>query len=90
MREDTYSRKLIDYIKKNIKKGYPAESLKWALVNQGYARIIVEGAIEKAHKEMADQAPILKEKPKIRYEVIDEHDNPVVIKRSWWKRWLGV
>ncbi len=79
-------RKLIEYIKKNLKKGYTLDSLKWALLNQGYSRIAVEEAIKETNKELAKKAPVLKEKPVIKYEIIDEYDQPVEIKKPWWKR----
>lgn len=89
MAETDYKKKLRDYFKKNLKKGYTIDSLKWALIGQGYSRTAVERAIEDVNKELAKQAPILKEKPVIRYEVIDEYDNPVIIKKSFWKRFFG-
>jgi len=85
-----YKRKIIDYLKKNLAKGYTPDSLKWALINQGYSRAIIEMALEQANKELAERAPILKEKPVIRYEIIDEYDNPITIKKSWWKRLWGI
>ena len=85
-----YKRKIIDYLKKNLAKGYTPDSLKWALINQGYSRAIIEMALEQANKELAEKAPILKEKPVIRYEIIDEYDNPITIKKSWWKRLWGI
>lgn len=86
--ETSDSRKRIsDYIKKNLAKGYTLESLKWALVNQGYPRMTVDVAIQQANKELADTAPILKEKPVITYEVFGEGDKPVEIKKPWWKFW---
>ncbi len=81
-------RKLVDYFKRNLSKGYTTESLKWALINQGYSKIEVMRAIERANKELAEKAPILKEKPVIKYEIIDENDNPIIIKKSWWRRIL--
>jgi hypothetical protein len=87
MAEVDYKRKLINYLKKNLKKGYTEDSLRWALVNQGYSRTSVEDAIEKSHQELSEKAPILKEKPKIKYEIIDEYDKPVAIKKPWWKFW---
>jgi len=38
---------LVDYIKKNLKKGYTKEALKWALINQGYSKLEVERALKK-------------------------------------------
>ncbi len=90
MAEIGYRKNLVDYFKRNLVKGYTFESLKWALVKQGYSRAIVDNAIEQVHKELAEKAPVLKEKPKIKYEIVDENDNPIILKRSWWKRILGL
>ncbi len=87
--EDTKNR-LVEYFKKNLRKGYTEESLKWALVNQGYSRTIIDGALERTHKELADEAPILKERPVINYEVLNENDEPVEVKKSWFKRLFGL
>ena len=46
----------------------------------------MEDAVSEAEKEMAAKAPILKDKPTIKYEVYDEHDQPIEIKKPWWKR----
>ena len=81
-----YIDKLKEYIKRNLKKGYTQESLKWALVNQGYTRSIVERAIEQVNSELAQKAPVLKSKPIIRYQIIDENDRPITIKKPWWKK----
>jgi len=85
-----YKRKIVDYFKRNLAKGYTPDSLKWALVNQGYSRAIVEMALDQANKELAEKAPILKEKPIIIHEIIDEYDKPIIIKKSWWKRLWGL
>ena len=50
---------------------------------------MIESSLEKMHKELAEQAPILREKPEIRYEVLDENDKPVSLKKPWWKRLFG-
>ena len=80
--EGTYKRKIIDYFKRNAKKGYPVQTLKFALINQGYLRPMVEEAMEQAMKEMAKEAPVLKEKPQIEHEVVVEE--PVVEKKKSW------
>jgi len=90
MAEIGYLRNIVDYFKKNLTKGYTFESLKWALVKQGYSRAIVEKAIKQVNKELSEKAPVLKEKPRIKYEIIDEDDNPVTIKKPFWKKILGL
>ena len=81
---------LVKYFQKNLAKGYTEDSLKWALVNQGYLRLEIRQALEQVHKELAKKAPVLKEKPKIKYEIIDEHNRPIQIKFSLWKRIRGL
>jgi hypothetical protein len=85
-----YKDRIVDYLKKNLKKNYTLDSLKLALIRQGYSRVAIEKAIEQVHKELARKAPILKEKPKIKYNIIDENDNPITIKKSFWKRIFGL
>jgi hypothetical protein len=83
---ENYRVKLVEYLKKNIKKGYSIESLKFALIRQGYAKIIVENAITEANKELAKIVPVFKEKPHIKYEVLDSYNNPVKIKKPFLRR----
>jgi len=90
MRETDYIGKLVDYFKTNLKKGYTVESLKWALIGQGYSRTAVERAVEEVNKELAKKAPILKEEPMINYEIIDENNKPIKIKKPWWKKLFGL
>ncbi len=90
MKETVNVRKMTDYFKKNLKKGYPSESLKWALINQGYQRTFVDKAIELANQEFAREAPVLKEKPEITHEIVDETGNMVEVKKSWWRRMIGL
>ena len=71
-RETDYIQQLVNYIKKNLSKGYTIESLKWALINQGHSRSEVQRAIDLTNKQLADSAPKLIEKPVIKYEIINE------------------
>jgi hypothetical protein len=84
MIENSYKSKLIEYIKKNLKKGYPVDTLKIALVNQGYMRPMIEESVQEAIKQMALEAPTIKEKPQIEHELIIEE--PVVEKKSFLKK----
>jgi len=90
MRESEQRKKLMDYIQRNLKKSYTLEALKWALIKQGYSRVLVEKAIEDTHQEMAKKAPILRDKPQINYSIVDENDKPVNFKKSWWKKLFGL
>lgn len=75
--DSDYRKRIVNYFKKNLSKGYTEESLKWALVNQGYSRTDVSRALEQVHKELAEKAPEIKEKPKIKYEIYDK-DNKLI------------
>jgi len=91
MRESDRIRKIVEYYKKNLGKGYTEDSLRFALVNQGYSRVLVEDSLIIAHKELADKAPKLEEKPIIKHEIFDERDRPVLVeKKAMWKRVLGI
>jgi phage tail protein X len=90
MKETIHVRRLAEYFKKNLRKGYTVDSLKWALINQGYQRTSVEESLELANRELAKEAPVLKEQPIITHEILDEKGKSVEIKKSWWKRFLGI
>jgi len=88
MRKDkNYVQSMADYIKKNLRKGYTKESLKWALVTQGHSRIEVEKAMRLVDAELASEAPILKTKPEIKIEISPE---PNQGKKSFFKRLFGL
>ena len=91
MRDTSYVRKLVDYLKRNVSKGYTMESLKWALIDQGYSRSEVSKAIEEANKELSKEAPILKEKPVIKYEAVKPNEGRTELKekKGFWRRLFG-
>ena len=66
---EDHKKQLVGYFKKNLAKGYTQESLKWALINQGYSRIDIARAVEQAQKEIekvSEKTEEVKEKPKIK------------------------
>ncbi len=83
-----YMRELVEYIKKNLKKGYTKESLKWALINQGYSRLEVEKAIKNTDETLAHQAPILKTRPQIKYEIIEPKGHALKPKKYSFFKYL--
>jgi hypothetical protein len=85
IKKRNYMQEIEDYVKKNLKKGYTKESLKWALINQGYSKLEVDKAIKRADESLANQAPILKTKPIIKHEII-EPKNLAEQKKSFWQR----
>jgi hypothetical protein len=89
MGESQHLKKIVDYLRKNVNKGYTMDSLKWALINQGYAKSDVIRSVEMVTREMAQEAPKLSERPSIKYEVLGEDDQPVH-RKSFWKRIFGI
>lgn len=87
-KKSDYINELSEYIKKNLKKGYTKDSLKWALVGQGHSKLEVEKALKRVDEELARHAPLLKTKPEIKYSVVDSNDTGD--KKPFWKRLLGM
>ncbi len=88
MYEESYIKQLAEYIKKNLAKGYTLDSLRIALENQDYSKLSIGRAIKLVHEEMAKKAPKIKEKPVIRYEIIEEKsvDQEETPKKGFLKR----
>ena len=75
----TTSDRIKDYFKKNLPKGYTLDALRISLINtQGYSPSIVDKAINEMHYELAKEAPVLNDKPKIHYEVLDESNSKIM------------
>ncbi len=87
---ENFIQNLVEYIKKNLKKGYDINTLKFALISQGYSKVAVEKALIRVTQELVEKAPILKEKPVIKYEIVDEHDRPIRMRKSFLKRFFDI
>ena len=88
MRRLDNKRELVEYFKKNLSKNYTADSLRFALIRQGYSKVAIDLAIEQANKEISEKAPKLtKEKPIIKYEVYDQNNRPIQIEPfTFWEK----
>ena len=87
MRRLDSKRELVEYFKKNLSKNYTVETLKFALEKQGYSRAAIDTAITIANKELAEKAPVLKEKPIIKYELYDKDDNLIQVESfTTWEK----
>lgn len=88
---DNSRKTLIEYFKKNLKKGYTEDALRFSLMNQGYSRTRIDEALRLANKELSDEAPKIKEKPKITHTLYDENDKKVAVKKkkSFFERVFG-
>lgn len=80
LREIDQTKSLIEYIQKNLKKGYKLEDLKWSLINQGHSRV----AVDKAVKSVSEIEKAKKQKIEIIEEPIIE--NKIQEKPSFWVR----
>jgi homoserine kinase len=83
-----YRKNLIDHLKKALAKGYKEDSLRWALLGQGYSDAVIDRAMKQAMAELSeeDKARFEKEKPKITYKVYDENNRQIKFKEPFWKR----
>jgi len=88
-RDPSYQKNLADYVKRNLKKSYPLESLKWALINQGHSRIEVDKAMVTAQTELAKEAPVLKITQVQDNQIEPKFDVQVEPKPSFWKKLFG-
>ena len=86
-----YRKNLIDHIKKALSKGYKEDSLRWALLGQGYADAVIDRAMKQAISELSaeERARLEKEKPKITYKIYDENNRQIKLKEPFWKRIFG-
>ncbi|MBS3089348.1 hypothetical protein J4461_00520 [Candidatus Pacearchaeota archaeon] len=87
-RED-YVQQLAEYLRKNLKKGYTKDSLRWALINQGHSKLEVDKAIKRVEEEMSRDAPILSVSSNSQASAEILHQDSEPEKKSWWNRWFG-
>ncbi len=80
-----YTQQIAEYIRKNLAKGYTLDSLRFSLKTQGYSRISVENAIDIVNRQLAEKAPLLREKPQIIYKTDPREEE----KKGFWQRLFG-
>lgn len=73
--------KIIEYLDRNIKKGYKIEDLKWALINQKHSKTEIDKAIKIIEAKMAKP----KEEPQKEIEIIEEKAQ-IPEKKSFWQK----
>ena len=82
---------LVDYIKKNSKKGYTKDSMRWALINQGYSKIEVDRALKKAEEDFAGTDQEMKVKQSTEY--INSAQKSTIDNsppKKGWRKWFGL
>ncbi|MDO8516574.1 MAG: hypothetical protein Q7S33_00455 [Nanoarchaeota archaeon] len=86
IRDVDHIKPVVDYIKRNMHKGYDLNSLKWALIKQGHSKTEVERALSIAKDEFDRERPrqsepaVQIEEPKT--EVIPD-EKKGMFKRLW-------
>lgn len=85
-----YLQNLVDYAKRNLKKGYNSDSLRWALINQGHSRIEVDKALSMAQSETSrENLSASKVKPETAPQIQIMPSLEPEEKVPFWKRWFG-
>ena len=81
---------LVDYVKRNLNKGYASDSLRWALINQGHSRIEVDKALTLAQAEVSRERvasrPTASPQTSISSPSLQVEPEP---KQPFWKRFFG-
>lgn len=78
-------RPIIEYIERNMKKGYRIEELKWALVNQKHSRTEIERAI-KIVQARTPSNQVKDEKIEASIQEIKKGEISAPKERGFWKR----
>ena len=86
-KKESYMGEILDYLERNMSKGYSLESLKWALVQQGYSKLEVEKAMQQINKKLSIKPKVEEAKPEITYQ--SEPIIPEPEKKSFWGRLFG-
>lgn len=91
-KDGNYIQNLTEYAKRNLKKGYAPDSLRWALINQGHSRIEVDKALSAAQAEVSKEAMVNARRPQEPSQTQPSSMPAVSVEpesTSFWKRWFG-
>lgn len=77
---------LIDYLQRNLKKGYKLDELKWALISQGHSRVSVDKAVKYVvdMQEAQKAKKIDTAKPEVLQMPVQVEEEP-----SFWQKIKG-
>lgn len=84
-RDETYVLRMVDYLIRNVKKGYNLDTLKWALINQGHSRLEVDKALATAQQKLSAQAPRPAAPAVVQPTLQIEPEQP----KPFWKRFFS-
>ena len=80
--------RIVEYVEKNLKKGYKIEELRWALITQKYSKIEIDKALAIINARTAKSQQEQKEK-EIQAAMVVEEEKPVEKKVGFFKKVLG-
>ena len=82
LRNIDQTKPLIEYLQRNLRKGYKLDDLKWSLIGQGHSRVSIDKAIEFV-KELEEAKR--REIPE-RIEIIRPVDIPVEEEKTFLQK----
>src|SRR3989344_2115147 len=86
-RQSSHIQQLADHIKRNLRKGYTLDAMRYSLIGQGYSRMSVDQAINLANEQLSMQAPPLREKPQIIHKILDDGTEKIMQpQKSFWQK----
>ena len=68
----TQNEQLVEYIKKNLKKSYTPDTLKYSLLSQGYSRTSIDKALEQAKEQLKQETPKITHTVHITQSISDD------------------
>ncbi len=80
---------LVEYLQRNLKKGYKLEDLRWALINQGYSRINIESAIKHVTEIREAQMPKKPVVSEVKQEPVHVEMPQVNEEKGLWHKFKG-
>lgn len=88
-KDANYMQNLIDYVKRNLSKGYSTDSLRWALINQGHSRIEVDKALASAQAEVSRERVASRPAASPQSTPLSSFNVEPEPKLPFWKRLFG-
>lgn len=80
--------KIVDYVEKNLKKGYKLDELKWALISQKYSKIEIDKAMSIINARTA-KTQQEKRAQEVQAAMVVEEEKPVEKKVGFFKKMVG-
>jgi hypothetical protein len=85
-KDESYILRMSEYVKRNLKKGYKRDAVRFALISQGNSKLEVDKALNFAEKDLAQEelrAMPKKVEPTFIMPIVEPEKEP------FWKRLFG-